>query len=195
MGDTKHDAASAPGAAPDEATDSPPSAVSLVDGLAADATSALFEAYGLKMERDGPLASREMLARPLVSVIGFSSELLSGSLVLALPLAVAQGTLPVPEASLADWSGELANQLLGRLKSKLLQYQVSINMGLPVVVSGDGITLVTTPRQVTRHYSFSSDLGNVLIRLDMELSPNLKLERRVDETLAAAVSEGDQLFF
>jgi CheY-specific phosphatase CheX len=195
MGDTKHDASSPSGAAPDELTDAPTSAVALVDGLATEATAALFEAYGLELERDGPPGARVLQARPLVSIIGFSSDVLSGSLILALPLAVAQGTLPVPEASLADWSGELANQLLGRLKGKLLQYQVTINMSLPVVVSGDEITLVTKPRQITRHYSFSSDLGNVLIRLDMEMSSNLKLVRRIDEALDAAVSEGEQLFF
>lgn len=193
MGDGNHDAPRAPGAAPDELI--PPSSVALVADLAAEATASLFAAYGLKVERDGPLPLKSMLTRPLVSIIGFSSDLLSGSLILALPLAVAAGTLPVPDASLADWSGELANQLLGRLKTKLLHYQVTINMGLPVVVAGGEITLVTMPRQITRHYSFSSGLGNVLIRLDMELSPHLKLERCIDETLDTAMDEGEQILF
>src|SRR2546430_1501987 len=71
--------------------------VSVLDGLAVDATSALFEAYGIEVGEDRPGASRRSSSAPLVSIIGFSSEHLSGSLVLALPRSVVESTLPVQD--------------------------------------------------------------------------------------------------
>lgn len=169
-------------------------AVAVVDALAWDAATALFEAYGVQVERDEPAEFKPILV-PLVSIIGFTSSAFSGSLVLALPRAVAERTLPVPSASLADWSCELANQLLGRLKNQIAKYQVMINMGLPVVLSGTDITLLATARQVTRHYSLCSQAGSVLIRLDMEMSPGLRLELADGATAASNICEGELLFF
>jgi CheY-specific phosphatase CheX len=169
-------------------------AVSLVDGLAQDATAALFDTYGVTVEQDGPVAAKGLQATPLVSIIGFSSNALSGSLILALPQAVAERTLPVAGASLADWSGELANQLLGRLKNQLLKYQIVINMSLPVVVCGDALKLLATARQITRYYSFSSELGKVFIRLDMEMDSTLMLVPRDDEA-RGCIDEGELLLF
>jgi len=179
-----------------ELTEEVMEAVSLVDGLAQEATAALFDTYGLKVEQDGPGGAKGLQSAALVSIIGFSSTAISGSLILALPQAVAERTLPVPGASVSDWSGELANQLLGRLKNQLLKYQVVINMSLPVVLSGDGLKLLATRHQITRYYSFSSEFGKVFIRLDMEMSASLELVEQ-DESLrgAGAIDEGELLLF
>jgi len=193
MGDEKYRAGVVPSKLAPEHANGIPTA-SFVDALAVDAATALFDAYGVKVERDGPVASSKIPAVPLVSVIGFSSSALSGSLILALPRAVAERTLPVPGASLADWSCELANQLLGRLKNQLAKHQVIVNMGLPVVMSGTDLTLLTTARELTRHYSLSSELGTVLIRLDMQMSASLRFEM-IDGATEASVAEGEQLFF
>lgn len=170
-------------------------AVLLVETLALDAATSLFDAYGVKLEPDTSVALGRTLAAPLVSIIGFSSTALSGSLILALPRAVAERTLPVPGASLADWSCELANQLLGRLKSRLTKHGVIINMGLPVVMSGTDLTLFATARQSTRHYSLSSALGSVLIRLDLEISETLRIELAAEDGDDTRLAEGDLLFF
>jgi CheY-specific phosphatase CheX len=171
-------------------------AVSLVDDLTQNATAALFDTYGVVVHQDGPCASKTLQSAAIISIIGFSSQSLSGSLILALPRAVAQQTLPVPGASLADWSGELANQLLGRVKNQLLRYDVVINMSLPVVLSGGVIQLLATAHQITRYYSFSSRLGKVLIRLDMEMSDNLRLTQSEDaDRIDAIVNEGELVLF
>jgi CheY-specific phosphatase CheX len=195
MGDELQNRVSVPTASLIELTEESMKAVFLLDGLAQEATAALFSTYGMPVEQDGPVAARGLQSASLVSIIGFSSHALSGSLILSLPQAVAERTLPVEGASLADWSGELANQLLGRLKNQLLKYQVVINMSLPVVLSGDSLKLLATARQITRYYSFSSELGKVLIRLDMEFGPTLELVRLDDDARPDAVDEGELLLF
>jgi len=170
-------------------------AVSLIDGLVLDSTRALFENYGVKLDLDGSSISRTLPLIELISTIGFSSPTLSGSLLLAMPNSVLQRTLTTSEANLADWSGELANQLLGRLKNQLLNYQVTINMALPVVVFGAGFSLPTKNRRLTRHFSFLSEWGHMFIRMEMELSPSIELVRQTGVGQTAGMDEGELLFF
>src|SRR5690606_35492076 len=116
-------------------------ATALIDGLGLDTTRALFDSYRLELDRDGSSVSKTLQSVELISAIGFSSPALSGSLLLAIPNAVLQQTLPTPDANLADWSCVLANQLCGRLKNQLLNYEVAINLALPVVIAGGEFTL------------------------------------------------------
>jgi hypothetical protein len=170
-------------------------AVTLVGGLLQDAVRALFGTYGVKVDLDGSLVNRTLESVELVSIIGFSSDLISGSLLLALPNAVVSHTLPAPDASLADWSGELANQLLGRLKNQLLDYQVAINMSLPVVVSGGGLSLPARTRPLSRYFSFISEWGKLFVRMEIEVSPSLELARETGPNSMRGMDEGELLLF
>ncbi|MFT6029663.1 MAG: hypothetical protein ACI8O8_001399 [Oleiphilaceae bacterium] len=51
--------------------------------------------------------------------------------VLALTYPVAEVITTVEENLLEDWLSELSNQLIGRLKSKLIEHDCSVNIGLP----------------------------------------------------------------
>jgi Chemotaxis phosphatase CheX len=177
----------------DDLVDASREALSLVDGLVMDVTRALFETYGVKLDLDGcPIATTLPLVQ-LISTIGFSSSAISGSLLLAIPNVVIERTLPTGDANLADWVGELANQLLGRLKNQLLHYEVAINLALPVVVSGDEFSLPAKNRRLTRHYSFVSVWGRMFVRTEMELASSLELVRLTGGT-NASIDEGELLF-
>lgn len=41
----------------------------------------------------------------------------------------------------SDWIGELNNQLVGRIKNRLIQYGVTVQMGTPIILSGDNLDL------------------------------------------------------
>ena len=170
-------------------------AVSLVDGLVQDATRALFATYGVKFDLDGTQVAKILKSVEFLGMIGFSSHSLSGSLLLALPLNVLERSLPTPGGSPADWCGELANQLLGRLKNQLLKYEVVINPSLPVVVSGEGMCLPASTRQITRYFSFSSECGKIFVRLEMAISSALELERQDDRHREGSIDEGELLLF
>jgi hypothetical protein len=179
----------------DELAGASTEAVSLIDGLVLDSTRALFKNYGIELDLDGSSITKTLPSVELISSIGFSSPALSGSLLLAMPSSVLTRTLPTPDANLADWSGELANQLLGRLKNQLLNYEVAINLALPVVVFGAGFSLPAKARPLTRRFSFVSEWGRVFVRTEMELSPSVELVRQTRVGEAAGMDEGELLFF
>jgi hypothetical protein len=178
-----------------ELADSSGEAISLVDGLVQDAARALFETYGLKLNLDGSPVAKTLQAVQVIASIGFSSPVLSGSLLLALPNSLVERTLPTPDADVVDWSGELANQLLGRLKNQLLHYEVTINLALPVVVSGGDFKLPAKTRRLTRYFSFVSEAGRMFIRTEMELSPSVELVRQAGAESQASFDEGELLLF
>jgi hypothetical protein len=179
----------------DELAGASTEAVSLIDGLVLDSTRALFENYGVKLDLDGSSIERTLSSVELISTIGFSSPALNGSLLLAMPNSVLTQTLPTPDANLADWSGELTNQLLGRLKNQLLNYDVAINLALPVVVFGAEFSLPTNHRQLSRRFSFVSEWGRMFVRTEIEISPRVELVRQTRVGQTAGIDEGELLFF
>lgn len=170
-------------------------ATSVFDGLVLDVTRALFDSYGVKLDLDGSPVSSILPSVKLISTIGFSSEALGGSLLLAVTNDLLLATSPAPDANLADWSGELANQLLGRLKNQLLKYGVVVNLALPVVLSGGEFHLPARPRPHARHVSFVSEAGRVFIRTEMELYANAQLVRQPEAAGAASMDEGEFVLF
>ncbi|HTV24844.1 MAG TPA: chemotaxis protein CheX [Polyangiaceae bacterium] len=167
----------------------------LLEGIVRDATRALFGGYGAPLELDASPAHETLERASFVAVIGFSSSTFNGSLLMALPNDVVARTLPAAGGDLMDWCGELANQLLGRLKNQLVEYRVSINMTLPVVISGGRFALPAKTRPVTRYFTFASAFGNLLVRLEAELSPDVELVRQVRIEGGRALEEGELLLF
>lgn len=170
-------------------------ATSVFDALVVDVTRALFESYGVKLELDGSPAKAILPSVSLLSTIGFSSEALGGSLLLAVTNDLLQSSAPAADANLADWSGELANQLLGRLKNQLLRYGVVVNLALPVVLSGGAFQLPARHRPHARQVSFVSHSGRVFIRTELELCANAQLVRQPETEGAASMDEGEFVLF
>jgi len=193
---TKPTNASTPGA-PSATTDTheAPQALTMIDGQVLDVTRALFAGYGVKLEIDGSHHSRILPNVQLISTLGFSSPKLGGSILLAVPNDVLNKTLAGSEANLADWSAELANQLVGRLKNQLLNYGVAINLALPVVLAGGELRLPASPRKHTRHHSFVSEWGHLFVRADIELNATTELVRQTATGETAGAEEGELLLF
>jgi hypothetical protein len=170
-------------------------ATSVFDGLVLDVTRALFESYSVKLDLDGSPVSRILSSVKLISTIGFSSEALGGSLLLAVTNDLLVKTSPASDANLADWAGELANQLLGRLKNQLLKYGVVVNLALPVVLSGGEFHLPSRTRPNARHVSFVSEWGHVFLRTEMELASTAQLVRQPEAAGTASMDEGEFVLF
>jgi hypothetical protein len=97
-----------------------------------------------------PEHDAEWLDAP-VSTIDAGSEDLEVKVALELPMSVLALTYPVPsiqvvdDESLEDWISELANQLIGRLKSKLMRHNEEIMLGLPSTTFGIEIDELIDP--------------------------------------------------
>jgi hypothetical protein len=148
---------------------------------------------------DDPRA-RALLPREetLVAAIGFRSPCLSGELVLLAPPSFVEVVLPRevrerrPSARIAaDWVGELANQLVGRLKNKLLGYGVDVALGTPRAVTDCEIVDFEASMRTIVRLSLTSREGSLLAMLFTEHA-DLSLS---EATPGVAVSEGDIVLF
>jgi len=97
-----------------------------------------------------------------------------------------------PESLLchSDWVGELANQLLGRVKNKLVPLGVDICLGTPAVVEGRELRLRTSGKSMIEQYV--SCAGSVVcIWLDVAVADDFVISQTDDVTL----DEGSVLLF
>jgi hypothetical protein len=123
------------------------------------------------------------------SVMGFVGEKIRGTCLLAaepkpLEASCPSGGLP------RDWIGELTNQLVGRIKMKLLAYGLEVALTTPIVLQG--IRLQPLPKNPSEPSVFASASGLVLAWVEVEIEGNYSLP----VPGPAAVGEtGDLLFF
>ena len=154
-----------------------------------ESCAALFDAYDIAIEPTSKDATEGQ--EVLLGFIGFAHSHIRGALAITSSQALldqtAQGACP------KDWIGELANQLLGRLKNKLLGYDVVLQMSTPIAMSGYSLSIAGDPASVENLY-FSTLHGPIHLHLDLELSADFVLER-VSGVEEEMMDEGELLFF
>ena len=163
----------------------------IVNNIASEACISLFHDYTLSLERadiSGEDGSRELV---YCAVIGFSSEQMRGTLLLATSSEPLGRTAPVANSSLREWIAELANQLLGRIKSRLAERGVLLAISTPVVLRGSHLRPLTT-QQVTP-LTFVCDGGCVCVWVDSVLAPELDLNHV--QTDCQVMGEGEAMLF
>ena len=113
----------------------------------------------------------------LSSVVKISRELL----VFLHPF----GSPDIPDAHLADYCRELNNQLVGRMKNKMLRYGVTLTLGLPVLLTGKDVSAVASPDSTLQEMPSN---GSVALILESTVDPDLQLEEA--ESADEAMLEG-----
>ena len=114
-----------------------------------DAVRELLESLSCKVNMC-PESEAKWLDAP-VAVIDAGSENIEIKIALELPMSVLAMTYPVPsihvvdDESLEDWISEMANQLIGRLKTKMIRHQEEITLGLPNTTFGVEISELIDP--------------------------------------------------
>lgn len=160
-----------------------------VGSLAANACIELFGAYGVELS---PAGNRwELSDDPVLSgVMGFVGARLRGTCLLASaagPLAAA-----CPEGGrVRDWIGELTNQLVGRLKTKLLARGIEVALTTPIILSG--ARLQPVPRGALLPTVLSSNSGLVLVWIEAEAAG--AVEFGSEHPQHPSSGEGDILLF
>jgi CheY-specific phosphatase CheX len=158
-----------------------------IQDMAAAACTELMSAYGVRLEPTDaawPESDEIMFS----GVMGFVGDSVRGTCL----LAAAQGTVEAaaPKSAAArDWVGELANQLVGRLKAKLMARGATIALSTPVVLRG--VKLSPLPRTDVAPVVFESAAGRVLVWLEVEIEDDFQL----GEPRALAAIEGELLVF
>lgn len=158
-----------------------------IQALAGQACVELLQAYDVKVTpaSEGWAESDEVM---FSGVMGFVGDSVRGTCL----LAAAQGTVEAAapkNAGARDWVGELANQLVGRLKAKLMARGATIALSTPVVLRG--VKLSPLPRTDVEPVVYQSPAGKVLVWLEVEVEADFQL----GEERALTASEGELLVF
>ena len=179
------------------ASSAPPLAVApslrgVIDGLVQGALVELLGAYGVAVAPQRRAAHDRALTVPEVCAgAPFSSgNAKPGRVTLAMPPGVVE-LMKGATGLKADWARELANQLAGRIKNRLLQFGVRLEVGAPSMVDSNVLTrqIASTPEM--RVYGGRTLRGLVLVTIE-GLPPESELHW-VGRTNGA--SEGDTILF
>jgi hypothetical protein len=164
-----------------------------LDDMVFDCCRELFSAYQLDViPRDrADFPATEALA--LCGVMGFGGKSLRGALVLATTREPLEHTNPGSLTSQRDWVCELANQLMGRVKNRLLAYGVEIHLATPAGLSGDN--LCPSPSHLRAPQVFAAADGFVCVWIDCEYSDGFELPTEQLEGYETPANEGETLLF
>ncbi|HMJ15093.1 MAG TPA: chemotaxis protein CheX [Polyangiaceae bacterium] len=165
----------------------------IFDELLVTCATELFRARGFELRRTSDLDTPIEYA----AIIGFASDEVRGMLGLGMYPSTLERLASKhagSAASLEDWLGECVNQLLGRLKNKLLSYDVVITLALPTVLRGVHLRFLATGPAGLWTYSFDSDGGPICVWCDVRHAEGLVLVPSSDPELKST-DEGELLLF
>lgn len=171
----------------------------ILDAVARDATTALFESYDFPLLHQGSIADLNDVGGDVdrAGVVGFAGDELWGSLAIGMSL----GTLLAFMKNIAgatsphDWLGELSNQLCGRLKMKLLGHGATIYLSTPLAIEGGSLKVrLVGEHGYTRGHIFKTESGALVhVWMGADLKPSLTLHAADNES--ELPTEGDMLLF
>jgi hypothetical protein len=157
-----------------------------ITSMATDACVELMRDYGVALSKrtigstlpDGPV---------LFGIIGFVGRGVRATCLLGAEQALVDASCRSSSRS-RDWIAELANQLVGRIKMKLLTHGVNVTMTTPLALSG--VQFTPLPRLGQDPALFDSARGTALLWLELETEKEFVLS--AEQPLN--IEPGDLLF-
>ena len=154
-----------------------------------DTCSELFTAYGVEVTVGG-----DNVPCSVAGIIGFVGAGLRGNVIIATVAGVSAASRPIPAANdveLVDWVGELANQLLGRVKNHyFLARGIDIQMAAPVTVTGQALECLAGKAPAM---NFSTSAGPIVIWSELRLDEGFFIGPPIETESCA--TEGALEFF
>jgi hypothetical protein len=168
----------------------------ILNELYVQACRALLSAYGLTATvRDQGQVPSDRNKASYVSVLGAGGDGISLSSMLKIDrdLVISMyplGSANISQTDLEDWCLELNNQLVGRMKNKLLGYGRAVLVGLPLLLRGTDVSAVA-PNSEVHHYSVESADGQIILTLATLVAPEVEFhEMDPSMTNEAPLQEG-----
>lgn len=176
-----------------------PSVRGAIDALAQGSLVELFQAYGVALAPSPRSSSERLPQLPDVSVsLAFTlaevARAPKGRLTLSVPSATLNlmGAGTLSGARQGDWAPELTNQLMGRIKNRLLQFGIRTQASLPMTIEPKLLTQQLQKCAGLRVYACRTLRGDVVVTLE-------GLPHETDLTYAgpklAVAAEGELLLF
>jgi hypothetical protein len=170
-----------------------------LDEILTVATRQLLEANNLTIE---PAEAHAPDPAPSYAAsIGFTSDMGAGALVLVVPQAIVRRSFPqslqgadANQDQLTDWAGELANQLLGRLKNKLIPHGLEIHLSIPIVVLGCSMEHGRATPAILRRLHFAQQADNFSVVFQSSALEKFEIGE-LDASQETTVAEGELELF
>jgi hypothetical protein len=168
-----------------------------IDLIVQTTTIGLLHSYGVGT---APLAAGRVLEPPaddpsrLAGIMSFSAPSFAGTLILSVTPQILAATTSNPLATQharLDWARELVNQLMGRIKNRLVRFQVTAHVGLPSAATPELAERQTAGAKMRLKYAFHTLRGDVLVTLAGQFSESVL----VFSGDAEGVDEGDVILF
>jgi len=157
-------------------------------------TVELFQVYGVAVAPTAGVLSGKVLLEQYVG--GFGSFYGTGFNA-TLSLLVPKDVLPLIKLeglrlyNVLDWTRELTNQLLGRIKNRLAQYQLKLRTDMPSATEGKALEMRQSKTSPFVQISFRTIRGDVIVAL----TGSVDYTKISYSGLADTASEGDVILF
>jgi hypothetical protein len=140
----------------------------ILETMVQSSTVDLFHSVGIAVApiAASPRDHNDVASHALMSMIQFSSPGMTGTLGLLIPqqvFALVKQDSKRPFTGGA-WVQESVNQLLGRMKSRLMQFRITLQMGLPMAMNEKTLKQIMS-QGVFAAYHFRTLRGQVTVTL------------------------------
>lgn len=156
----------------------------------------LFQRSGITIQRGTrPLSNAE-----ICSMISGTGEGLSLKAFLQPDKKILTAGHPYKQSDVSqdeaeDWCRELNNQLMGRLKTKLLERNCIIDLGLPTLIPSSEISTTRATRASMLTQNFETEFGALKLTNQIELDTSFVLLDKAAASNHVEMHEGDCLLF
>jgi hypothetical protein len=173
----------------------------VLDTLVQSSAVDLFHSFGIAVAPVALARQRaetdklsQFVGHELLGSIAFVGKGFTGSLLLSVPDDVFQLLKQNPERPYTgrDWIREATNQMLGRIKNRLPQFQLSIQSGLPSTPGRDALERLRARSATFLVYGFRTLRGGACVALGGDIEPSLFVYSGAP---LGAQSEGDIILF
>ena len=140
--------------------------------------------------------------KQVVAFMGFTGDVLRGTLALVAPLELFRAAYPLPldpntrwQLEVFDWAGEIANRLLGRIKLALTARGADVEASTPRVMLGEHLHVTRSTKGTVCSASFLSGASAVRVWFDAVAAEGRELFTVPAEAAGETPPEGDVLLF
>ncbi|HMJ56888.1 MAG TPA: hypothetical protein VK540_32695 [Polyangiaceae bacterium] len=130
-------------------------------------TIELFSSYGIAAAPIRAAIQRTPSIDEYAAIIPFRSSTLNGTLSILTEVRTLTRMRQELDNSkaLADWTRELTNQLMGRVKNRLARYNVAVEVGLPSSANRSLLAQYSSGKETNIEYQFRTLGGWILVVL------------------------------
>lgn len=163
------------------------------------AMSELAQHYGFDGETSAHTeAPTELRGHQVAGIIGFAGDGFGGTLAIRAPSTVVRRWLPISITEpgihqLGDWTAELANQLLGRAKNKIIRLGTTFQITPPTYAIADELLVLGCDPQRTSWIEQSTTAGPMLVMVELHATADFAFQ--VGNPGVVPHAEGDLLLF